>query len=87
MACAVFNPVRAWKGRAGLSAGARAVVDAALGAAAESVLILFCDPRILREVDAPSHVVRCYGEDGSSQRAAVAWLRGEVPAAGRLPTS
>lgn len=85
VACAVFSPVRAWKGRAGLSAEARAVVDAVCGAAAEAVLILFSNPRIVKEVDAPSHVVWCYGEDGPSQRAAVSFLRGNLPAIGRLP--
>ncbi|MDX1660781.1 MAG: glycoside hydrolase family 3 N-terminal domain-containing protein [Gemmatimonadota bacterium] len=85
VACAVFNPVRAWKGRAGLSAEARAVVDAACAPAAEAVLILFSNPRIVMEVDAPSRVVWCYGEDGPSQRAAVSFLRGELPATGRLP--
>lgn len=85
VACAVFSPVRAWKGRAGLSAEARAVVDAACGSAAEAVLILFSNPRIVEQVDAPSRVVWCYGEDGPSQRAAVSFLRRELPAAGRLP--
>ncbi len=87
VACAVFSPVRAWKGRAGLSAEARAVVDAACGSAAEAVLILFSNPRIVEEVDAPSRVVWCYGEDGPSQRAAVSFLRGDLPATGRLPLS
>lgn len=85
VACAVFNPVRAWKGRAGLSPQARAVVEAACSAAAEAALILFSNPRIVEEIDVPSHVVWCYGEDGPSQRAAVSFLRGELPAAGRLP--
>lgn len=85
VACAVFSPIRAWKGRSGLSAEARAVVDAACGGAAEAVLILFSNPRIVEEVDAPSRVVWCYGEDGPGQRAAVSFLRGELPATGRLP--
>lgn len=85
VACAVFGPVRAWKGRAGLSPTARAVVEAAGAAAREAVLILFSNPRMLEGLDAPFRVVWCYGEDPASQRAALAFLRGELPAAGRLP--
>jgi beta-N-acetylhexosaminidase len=85
VACAVFSPIRAWKNRPGLSAKGRAAVDAVLGPAAESVLIVFSNPRIVREVQAPSRIVWTYGEDAASQRAAVAFLRGARPAAGRLP--
>ncbi|MDX1624368.1 MAG: glycoside hydrolase family 3 N-terminal domain-containing protein [Gemmatimonadota bacterium] len=85
VACAVFNPVRAWKGRAGLSDPARGIVDAACRPAEEAVLILFSDPRIVSEVHAPPRVVWAYGEDAASQRAVVAFLRGERPARGTLP--
>lgn len=85
--CAVFNPVRAWKGRAGLSTVARSIVEAACEAADEAVLILFSDPRIVANVRAPDRVVWAYGEDAACQRAAVSFLRGEFPARGRLPLS
>lgn len=84
-ACAVFNPVRAAKGRAGLSEAALRAVEAALVEASEAVLLIFSNPRIVAEVGAPSRVVWCYGEDPSSQRAAVAFLRGALPARGQLP--
>lgn len=85
VACAVFSPVRAWKGRAGLSERGRDAVEAACGGAAEACLLIFSNPHIVSEVGAPSRVVWAYGEDAASQRAAVAFLRGALPAAGRLP--
>lgn len=84
-ACAVFSPVRAWKGRAGLSEAGRRAVAAACGSAREAVLLIFSNPHIVREVQPPSRVVWTFGEDAASQRAAVAFLRGALPAAGRLP--
>lgn len=84
-ACAVFSPVRAAKGRAGLSDPALRAVEAALAETRESVLLIFSNPRIVAEVGAPSRVVWTYGEDPSSQRAAVAFLRGALPARGQLP--
>ncbi len=85
VACAVFSPIRAWKGRAGLSAEGREAVEAACSGAGETCLLIFSNPRIVSEVGAPSRVVWTYGEDAASQRAAVAYLRGAIPAAGRLP--
>ncbi|MGH7572592.1 MAG: glycoside hydrolase family 3 N-terminal domain-containing protein [Gemmatimonadota bacterium] len=85
VACAVFSPVRAWKGRAGLSEPGREAVEAACGAAGEACLLIFSNPRIVLDVGAPSRVVWMYGEDAASQHAAVAFLRGAIPAAGRLP--
>lgn len=85
VACAVFSPIRAWKGRAGLSELGREAVAAACGPAREAVLLIFSNPRIVSEVQAPSRVVWTYGEDAASQRAAVAFLRGALRAAGRLP--
>ncbi len=85
VACAVFNPVRAWKGRAGLSPLAREAVNAVCGAAREAVLIVHGDPRIVEAVRPPVRIVWAYGEDPASQRAVVAFLRGALPAAGRPP--
>ncbi|MGH7550969.1 MAG: glycoside hydrolase family 3 N-terminal domain-containing protein [Gemmatimonadota bacterium] len=85
VACAVFSPVRAWKGRAGLSERRREAVEAACGDAGEACLLIFSNPRIVGDVGAPSRVVWMYGEDAACQRAAVAFLRGAIPAAGRLP--
>jgi beta-N-acetylhexosaminidase len=85
VACAVFSPTRAWKNRPGLSPLGREAVDSTLSVADESVLIVFSNPRIVREIKAPSRIVWTYGEDAASQRAAIAFLRGARPAAGRPP--
>jgi hypothetical protein len=85
VACAVFSPIRAWKGRAGLSELGRDAVEAACGPAREAVLLIFSNPRIVREIRAPSRVVWAYGEDAASQRAALAFLRGALVPSGRLP--
>lgn len=85
VACATFSPVRAWKGRAGLSEAGRAGVEAACGEAREAVLLNFSNPRILEEIDAPSRVVLAYGESPAAQRAVLAFLRGARPATGRPP--
>ena len=85
VACAVFSPIRAWKGRAGLSEMGREAVEAACGPAREAVLLIFSNPRIVREIRAPSRVVWAYGEDAASQRAALAFLRGALAPSGRLP--
>jgi len=85
VACAVFSPIRAWKGRAGLSELGREAVEAACGPAREPVLLIFSNPRIVREIRAPSRVVWAYGEDAASQRAALAFLRGALAPTGRLP--
>ena len=85
VACAVFSPVRAWKGRAGLSAAAREAVRVATADASEAVLIVFSNPRIVNEIEAPSRVVWTHGEAPASQRAALDFLRGSLPSHGRLP--
>jgi hypothetical protein len=85
VACAVFSPVRAWKGRPGLSALGAAAVEAVCGAASEAVLLNFSNPHIVRAIRSPSRIVWAYGEDPACQRAAVAFLRGALPIAGRLP--
>jgi hypothetical protein len=85
VACAVFSPVRAWKGRAGLSEMGREAVEAACGPAREAVLLIFSNPRIVREIRAPCRVVWAYGEDAASQRAALAFLSGALAPTGRLP--
>jgi len=85
VACAVFSPIRAWKGRAGLSELGREAADAACGPAREAVLLIFSNPRIVREIRAPSRVVWAYGEDAACQRAALAFLRGALVPSGRLP--
>lgn len=85
VACAVFSPVRAWKGRAGLSAAAREAVRVATADASEAVLIVFSNPRIVRELEVASRIVWTYGEAPASQRAALDFLRGSLPSLGRLP--
>ena len=85
VACAVLSPIRAWKNRPGLSAAGREAAEAALSAADEAVLIVFSNPRIVTELQAPSRTVWAFGEDPACQRAAIAFLRGARPAAGRVP--
>jgi hypothetical protein len=85
VACAIFSPVRAWKGRAGLSAAAREAVRVATADAAEAVLIVFSNPRIVDELAAPERVVWTHGEAPACQRAAIDFLRGSLPSFGRLP--
>lgn len=84
VACAVFSPVRAWKGRAGLSTAAREAIRVATAEARDAVLILFSNPRIVNELPAPPRVVWTHGEAPASQRAALDFLRGSLPASGRL---
>ena len=60
-------------------------MEAACGAAREAVLLIFSNPRIVRQIRAPSRVVWAYGEDAASQRAAMAFLRGALAPTGRLP--
>jgi beta-N-acetylhexosaminidase len=84
VACAVFSPVRAWKGRAGLSVAAREAVRVATAEASEAVLILFSNPRIVNELEAPSRIVWTHGEAPASQRAALDFLRGSLAPLGRL---
>jgi beta-glucosidase-like glycosyl hydrolase len=83
--CAVFSPIRASKGRHGLSELGSDMVNAVTGPDHDSVLLIFSNPHIVAEVRAPSRVVWAYGEDRSSQRAALEFLRGTRPAPGRLP--
>lgn len=83
--CALFSPIRAWKGRPGLSRLGRSAVAAACGQASEAVLLNFSNPNIVREIEAPSRNVWAYGEDAASQSAAIGFLRGQLPANGRLP--
>jgi len=85
VACAVFSPVRAWKGRSGLSAAAREAVRVATADASEAVLIVFSNPRIVGELEAPSRIVWTHGEAPASQRAALDFLRGSLPSFGSLP--
>lgn len=83
--CAVLSPIRASKGRPGLSVLGGEVVNAVTGPDRDSVLLIFSNPHIVAQVRAPSRVVWAYGEDPSSQRAALEFLRGTRPAPGRLP--
>ena len=85
VACAVFSPVRAAQGRAGLSTLGREAVAAACDGAREAVLLVFSNPRIVLELSPPSRIVWTYGEDAACQRAALAFLRGARPAVGRMP--
>jgi beta-N-acetylhexosaminidase len=85
VACAVFSPVRAWKGRAGLTAAARGAIETVVGEAREAILILFSNPHIVNELQAPPRVVWTHGEAPACQRAVVDFLRGSLRATGRSP--
>jgi beta-glucosidase-like glycosyl hydrolase len=83
--CAVLSPIRASKGRHGLSDLGCDAVNAVTGPGRDTVLLIFSNPHIVAQVRAPSRVVWAYGEDPSSQRAALEFLRGTRPAPGCLP--
>ena len=80
-----FSPVRAWKGRAGPSAGAAAFARRVLAARPDATLISFSSPAILHALPAPRAAILAFGEVPACQIAVGEVLAGETHPAGRLP--
>jgi len=74
MLLALYADVRAWKGRAGLSAAAIARASELLATSPEAVVVLFGHPRQAEELPAARNVVVAWGGEPLMQRAAAAWL-------------
>jgi beta-glucosidase-like glycosyl hydrolase len=72
----VYADIRAWKGRPGLSAGAKARLVANLQDARDAVVVLFGHPRLAAEFEAPNVVV-AWGGEAVMQRAAARFLAAE----------
>ncbi|HET7459534.1 MAG TPA: hypothetical protein VFJ74_17920, partial [Gemmatimonadaceae bacterium] len=74
--------VRAWKGRPGYSAAARAAVAAACEAAhrqARDALVLqFSHPRLISEIPSDTPIVSAWGGDAVMQQAAARWVARNV---------
>ena len=73
---AVYSDIRAWKGRPGISAAARARVAELLAAHPDATVVLFSHPRLAGELPDARHLLACWGGEGIMQEAAVAWLTG-----------
>lgn len=71
---ALYADVRAWKGRAGLSAAAIARAGEVLASSPEAVVVLFGHPRLVEELPAARNVAVAWGGEPLMQRAAAAWL-------------
>lgn len=82
---AYYSPVRAWKGRAGLSAGAAALASSLLRARPDVILISFSSPFILPVLPAPRGAILAFGEVAACQFAVGEVLAGQITPAGRLP--
>ncbi len=68
---AVYSDIRAWKGRPGLSAQAKARLEANL--TAETTVVLFGHPRLAANFGG-DHVVSAWGGEQLMQQAAALWL-------------
>jgi beta-glucosidase-like glycosyl hydrolase len=73
---AVYSDVRAWKGRPGLSPGARERVRELLAEAPGATVVLFAHPRLAGELPAARNLLGAWGGEALMQQAAAAWLTG-----------
>jgi beta-glucosidase-like glycosyl hydrolase len=85
---ALFGDIRAWKGRPGYSADAKAAVRKAVGegAAGNRLILQFSHPRLADELDASAPILCAWGGEAVMQRAAARVLLREV-AAGTMQRS
>jgi beta-glucosidase-like glycosyl hydrolase len=67
---ALYVDIRAWKGRPGLSAGAREAVARAAADRPDAVVVLFGHPRLAMEVPGASPVLAAWGGESLMQEAA-----------------
>ncbi len=79
----LYSDIRAWKGRPGISAGAREAVRALTDEHPDATVVLFSHPRLADEIPTARHLLGAWGGEGIMQEAAVAWLTGRT---GGLPT-
>ncbi|HEX7119251.1 MAG TPA: glycoside hydrolase family 3 N-terminal domain-containing protein [Longimicrobiales bacterium] len=71
---AVYADIRAWKGRPGISAGAREAVATALAGAGAGTVVLFGHPRLAAELPGNAPVLAAWGGEPLMQEAAARWL-------------
>ena len=80
---ALFGDIRAWKGRPGYSAAAKAAVRTALdnAGASERLIVLFSHPRLAGELDVDAPILCAWGGEAVMQRAAARVLLRELSVA------
>ena len=85
---ALFGDIRAWKGRPGYSADAKAAVRSAVGdgSASNRLIVQFSHPRLADELDVSAPILCAWGGEAVMQRAAARVLLREV-AAGTMQRS
>jgi beta-glucosidase-like glycosyl hydrolase len=85
---ALFGDIRAWKGRPGYSADAKAAVRGAIGddSASNRLIVQFSHPRLANELDVSAPILCAWGGEAVMQRAAARVLLREV-AAGTMQRS
>lgn len=79
---ALFGDIRAWKGRPGYSADAKAAVRRALGdaSAGDRLIIQFSHPRLADDLDVSAPILCAWGGEAVMQRAVARVLLREVAA-------
>lgn len=75
---AVYADIRAWKGRPGLSAGAREAVARIVAAEPAATIVLFGHPRLAAELPGAAPVLAAWGGEPLMQAAAGRWLAAQV---------
>jgi hypothetical protein len=85
---ALFGDIRAWKGRPGYSADAKAAVRSAIGddSASNRLIVQFSHPRLADELDVSAPILCAWGGEAVMQRATARVLLREV-AAGTMQRS
>lgn len=71
---ALYADIRAWKGRPGISAGARDAAATALAGAGSGIVVLFGHPRLAAELPDGVPVLAAWGGEPLMQEAAAEWL-------------
>jgi beta-glucosidase-like glycosyl hydrolase len=74
----LYSDIRAWKGRPGISAAARARVAELCAAHPDITVVLFSHPRLAAELPTARNLLCAWGGEALMQEAAVAWLTGEI---------
>jgi hypothetical protein len=85
---ALFGDIRAWKGRPGYSADAKAAVRGAMreDSATNRLIVQFSHPRLAEELEVSAPILCAWGGEAVMQRAAARVLLREV-AAGTMQRS